>query len=213
MTLAHVANDIAAADLNGDGRVDLVIAASDNPHPAYQEGYATVLRGTGNGAFAAPVDYPTAPGAYNVVLGDFNRDGIIDIATSNRSEIYYDALCDPRQTWDSLSVLPGTTGGTFTARSDFSIGNQMKPHDTTTDRNAVESLASGDLNGDYAADLVTSSGTVFLNKAADPNWAPTVDAGPDQTVNDPGDHFVHLYASASDVESGHADLCLVRQRR
>ena len=83
------------------------------------------------------------------MLGDFNRDGIIDIATANRSEIYYDALCEPRQTWDSISILPGTTSGTFTARSDFSIGNQMKPHDTTTDRNAVESLASGDLNGDH----------------------------------------------------------------
>ena len=213
MTLAHVPNDVAAADLNGDGRIDLVVAASDVPEPAYKKGYATVLIGTGSGTFASPVDYPTAPGAYNVVVGDFNRDGILDIATANRSEIYYDASCDPRQTWDSISILPGTTGGTFTARSDFSIGNQMKPDDTTTDRNTVESLASGDLNGDHAADLVVSNGTVFLNKAADPNWAPTVDAGPDQTINDPGDHFVHLYAQRERRRSGHADLHLVRQRR
>lgn len=200
MTLAHVANDVAAADLNGDGRADLVVAASNNGHPAYTEGYATVLLSAGSGTFAAPVDYPTAPGAYNVVLGDFNRDGIADIATANRSEIYVDAACDPRQTWDSISILPGTTSGTFTARSDFSIGNQLKSDDTRTDRNIVESLVMGDLNGDHAPDLIVSNGTVFLNRAADPNWAPKVNAGPDQIINDPDDHFVHLYSRASDVD-------------
>jgi len=196
----HDANDVAAADLNGDGRIDLVVAGSDGGDPGFHVGYATVLLGTGGGSFAAPVDYPTAPGAWNVVIDDFNRDGVADIATANRSSIYFDALCWPFQTWDSVSILPGTTSGTFTARSDFSIGNQMKPQDKGTDQNKVSSLVSGDLNGDHAPDLIVSNGTLFLNHAADPNWAPTVDAGPDQTVNDPGDHFVHLFARANDVD-------------
>src|SRR6185369_3499945 len=143
LAVPHDANDVAAADLNGDGRIDLVVAGSDGGDPGFHVGYATVLLGTGGGSFAAPVDYPTAPGAWNVVIGDFNRDGVADIATANRSSIYFDALCWPFQTWDSVSILPGTTSGTFTARSDFSIGNQMKPQDKGTDQNKVSSLVSG----------------------------------------------------------------------
>jgi hypothetical protein len=129
------------ADLNGDGRIDLVVAGSDSSHPGFAQGFATVLRGGGNGTFAAPVDYVTADGAGRVVFGDFNRDGIADIATANRSSIYYDALCWAWQMWDSISILPGTTTGTFTAPSDFSIGNQLKSDDQRTDRDTVESLA------------------------------------------------------------------------
>ena len=40
---------------------------------------------------------------------------------------------------------------------------------------------------------------MFLNHSADPNWAPTVDAGPNQTITG-GDHFVILHAKASDVD-------------
>src|SRR5207237_6796383 len=121
------------------------------------------------------------------------------IAPANRSSIYYDALCWPLQSWDSVSILPGTTSGTFTARSDFSIGNQANPQEQHIDRNTVEPLVSGDVNDDHAPDLITSNGTVFLNRAPDPNWAPTVDAGPDQTNNDP-DHIVHLLAKPNNVD-------------
>ena len=45
-------------------------------------------------------------------------------------------------------------------------------------------LNTSDLNRDGATDLIASWGAVLLNVEADANWAPTVDAGPDQQLDD-----------------------------
>jgi hypothetical protein len=57
-----------AADLNGDGRVDLALA---------DWGYVRVLMNRGGGAFAAPVAY-LAPFSGALALGDMNGDGKVD---------------------------------------------------------------------------------------------------------------------------------------
>jgi hypothetical protein len=61
-----------AADLDGDGAVD-VAAACPNDNAV------RVLFGHGDGTFAAPVDLPsTAPAA--ITAGDVDGDGRIDLA-------------------------------------------------------------------------------------------------------------------------------------
>jgi hypothetical protein len=126
MPLDLLANDVVARDLNGDAKIDLVVAVSeshDSGGPEFHEqGFAYVLFGNGDGTFDQPVKYQTAPGAWQIVLGDFTRDGVIDIATANRSAIYRDDCAGGLKTWDSLSILPGS--GTFGAASSFSLGNQ-----------------------------------------------------------------------------------------
>lgn len=192
----HYANDVVAADVDGDGRLDLIVVGSDVSGP-YHEGVASVLVGTGSATFAGPIDFPTAPGAWQVVVGDFNRDGIPDIATANNSSIKVDDCSGfPWKTWDSLSILPGFGNGTFAAASTFSIGNQSHVDDQWINRNQVGSLNTSDVNGDHAADLI-ADGTIFLNQPADPNWPPTVSAGPDQTL---GGTRIQLKAIASDVD-------------
>jgi hypothetical protein len=196
----HYANDVVAADVNGDERLDLIVAGSDSgiPDRAYHQGVASVLMGTGRATFAGPVDFPTAPGAWQVVVGDFNRDGIPDIATANNSSIKVDDCGFPWKTWDSLSILPGIGDGTFAAASNFSIGNQRNVDDQFVNQNQVWSLNTSDVNGDHATDLIVSSGTIVLNQPTDPNWAPKVDAGPDRPAN--ADHSVTLRAVADDVD-------------
>lgn len=67
---------LAAADLNGDGSLDLVLS----------NGGIQVLLGRGDGNFSAPTLYPVGDGiAYGIAIGDLNGDGQLDVvaATSN----------------------------------------------------------------------------------------------------------------------------------
>ena len=66
---------IASADLNGDHRMDLVGTDSDNDS-------VTVLINSGAG-FGPPTSYYVPDGPKAVVLGDFDLDGHIDVATEN----------------------------------------------------------------------------------------------------------------------------------
>src|SRR5436190_1838116 len=143
MPLDLKTNDVVARDLNGDGKMDLVVAVSESHFSAAGEfhlgGFAYVLFGNGDGTFAPPNKYQTAPGAWQVVLGDFNRDGVVDIATANRSAIYRDDCSLSFKTWDTVSILPGNGDGTFGAASSFSLGNQGNLTDGRY-KNTVSSL-------------------------------------------------------------------------
>jgi hypothetical protein len=201
MPLDLDANDVVARDLNGDGKMDLVVAVSET-HPSAgpdfsTQGFAYVLLGHGDGTFAPPVKYETAPGAWQIVLGDFTRDGILDIATANRSSVYRDDCGISLKNWDSVSILPGTGAGTFGTASSFSLGDQSK---LTNERfkNTVVSLNTSDLNGDHATDLIASWGGVLINKPSDPNWAPSVAAS--STQPDASDHSVTISAVANDSD-------------
>ena len=199
MPLDRAANDVTAADLNHDGYVDLVIATSSG-EPGFSEidGYAYVLMGHGTPAFGVAVKYPLPPLVWQVVTGDFNGDGIIDIATANRSTLAFDDCGSMFKTGDTVSVLPGNGDGTFAAPSSFSLGDQANLSDDRF-RESVISLARADVNGDGRPDLVASWGAIIINNPLDPNWAPHVSLGPDQTFH--GSVETQLQAKASDSDN------------
>jgi hypothetical protein len=93
---------LAIGDVNRDGILDLVVAASDS---------VAILLGNGDGTFRATVSYTTGELAYCVVVGDFNGDGILDLAVTN---------------WlsDDVSVLLGNGDGTFQAAVHYAVGPQ-----------------------------------------------------------------------------------------
>ena len=66
---------IASADLNGDGKVDLVIAN--------YESTVSVLLGNGDGTFASRADYATGPTPSSIAIGDVNGDAKPDLVLSN----------------------------------------------------------------------------------------------------------------------------------
>jgi FG-GAP-like repeat len=93
-----IGNTHIAADLNGDGRVDL---AGSNANAA------SVMLGNGNGTFQAKTDFPIGMQTQAVAAGDFNSDGRMDLmVTLNTPQL-------------SLALLTGTGTGTFNAPTFF----------------------------------------------------------------------------------------------
>ncbi len=130
---------LASADLNGDGRDDLVVAESWSDE-------VSVLLTQPGGGFSAPASYPVPPGRpSDIAIADFTGDRLPDLAVTP------DECCD-----GGIFLIPGRGDGTFGPGELFPI------HDPGT------SLASGDLNDDGRADLVvfhisqTSSETAWV---------------------------------------------------
>lgn len=91
---------IASADLNGDGKLD-VVTANDSD--------VGVLLGVGGGAFASSVSYMTAGSPEAITIADVEGDGKLDILAVN---------------WDtsSVTVLHGNGDGTFNTGASYSTG-------------------------------------------------------------------------------------------
>jgi hypothetical protein len=91
-----------------------------------------VLLGNGDGSFQAKRDFGTAPGPSSVAVGDFNGDGILDLAVSNLLA-------------GTISVLLGNGDGSFQPRTDFPAGDNPF------------SIVADDFNGDGNLDLAVTN--------------------------------------------------------
>jgi hypothetical protein len=103
---------LAAADFNGDGRVDLAVTHKINTAVTNSLTYSTVgaLLGTGGGAFAAPLWSGVGSQPLSPVVGDFNRDGLPDLAVVNYGyeAVFSDGGANPAPPpRGTLSVLVG----------------------------------------------------------------------------------------------------------
>jgi hypothetical protein len=131
----YAAMSVAVADLNGDGKPDLVVANWSGVSTV--DGTLGVLLGTGNGTFQPVVTYDTGGVAADAVaVADVNGDGKLDLLVAN---------CECQTTSGDIGVLLGNGDGTFQPVSTYKAG----PHPW--------SMAVADLNGDGTPDLVVGS--------------------------------------------------------
>jgi VCBS repeat protein/HYDIN/CFA65/VesB family protein/centrosomal CEP192-like protein len=119
---------LASGDFNGDGKLDL-ITSNNNQNPIFNNnGSVSVLLGGGDGTFKrVDSDAGYAPGA--LALGDFNRDGILDV-------VVVDLVT-------SMSVLLGKGDGTFHPAPASPLSSFVAP-----------SILAVDVNHDGKLDLV-----------------------------------------------------------
>jgi uncharacterized protein (TIGR03437 family) len=129
--------DIVVADFNGDGHPDIAVANGATPSNS-----VSIFLNKGDGTFQAAVNYSigdpnTLVNPNNLVVADFNGDGVADIVTSNFSD-------------STISLLLGNGDGTFRTPVKFNVG--VNP----------TAIAAADFNGDGAADLVLSVNKLLL---------------------------------------------------
>lgn len=111
--------NIITADFNRDGNLDLAVI-SDTTN-------VDVLLGTGTGTFSSPVK-STAAATGGIAVGDFDEDGVPDLAVSDYGT-------------ESLSILHGDGTGHFTLSHSYVLGG-----------NAGE-VVTGDFNRDLHLDV------------------------------------------------------------
>jgi hypothetical protein len=130
---------IAAADLNGDGKPDLVVSNEENPAlMANYSGVFLVLLGNGDGTFTnVPGPDPGfQASASSIAIADFNGDGKPDLALT--SELY-----------DAITIQLGNGDGTFTATPASTVSSKGQTFMTA--------LVTADFNGDGLPDLAAGS--------------------------------------------------------
>ncbi len=121
---------VVIGDFNGDGKQDLATANN-----AVGANNVSIRLGDGSGGFVSPAVPEVSVGSFpaSVSIGDFNGDGVQDLAVANNS--------------GTVSIRVGDGSGGFTPANvpEVSVGTSPR------------SVAIGDFNGDSTQDFVATN--------------------------------------------------------
>ena len=125
----HTPSALAAADFNGDGKLDLAVASEGAED-------VTIFLGDGRGQLRRAGVYASGPDPTEIAVADFDKDGHLDMAIANHGT--------PR-----VSVLLGDGRGAFRPAPGSPLAVHSLPHPHT--------IGACDVDGDGRLDLVIDS--------------------------------------------------------
>ncbi len=140
---------VAVADLNNDGKLDVVLTS--------HMGTAAAFLGIGDGTFQSPIPTFSGNATEFLALADFNRDGNTDVAFADFSS----------------TAGPGVLAAAGLGDGHFSTSNTV----TLNTSGGTQVVAVADFNGDGWPDIVTADAvgnkvSVFLNIAGGLQFVP-----------------------------------------
>ena len=136
----RLAHDIEVGDFNGDGKPDLLVSNDCVSDADCSQGTVAVLLGNGDGTYQPALVSNTGAVLTSVAVGDFNRDGKLDVAVGN-------ACPDIGCATGSVNILLGNGDGSFRTPVAYSTaGNTF-------------SVEAGDINGDGKLDVIVANGS------------------------------------------------------
>ena len=131
---------VAVADVNKDGKADLIVANGCESANQCANGVVGVLLGNGDGTFQSASTYASGGVvATSITIADVNRDGNVDLIVGNQC---LTSTCAS----GGVGVLLGNGNGTFQAPQSYATGGL-----------ATVSVAAGYFNHDRKLDLVTAN--------------------------------------------------------
>jgi predicted outer membrane repeat protein len=152
LTAGQHPDAVAAADVNGDGIPDLIIANEAGNS-------VSVLLGNGNGTFQPAVNYPVGTHPNSVAVADLNHDGKLDLVVTNGLD-------------NNVSVLLGNGNGTFQSAVNYPVGiNPVAVNVADFNHDGMLDLAVANGGSDNVSILLGNGNGTFrprVNYAAGP---------------------------------------------